>query len=246
MAFLARSFGLANRVAGSVFSPLVKWFSDGAIRKPVYEFRISRLRPGAIADFLDLTNKFIGIRKQTATLRGFWTSGVGDLNETFQLWEYDGYEQYDEADISLGTNEDWNGIYLKRALPMVERQQSFLLGGFLCAPFTPPADVTKAGVYRLWNIQLRPGALTDWQQKMIIGLKTRKQYSLPVGFFYTLAGDMNRVFHLWRYDSHTHRADVINKAMKDPAWMEAVNGCNPLTERMEHLMLKPSVFSPLQ
>jgi hypothetical protein len=221
--------------------------APSTLHDQVFELRRIRIRPGLVDSFLEKTSKFLQIRERYVKLLGYWTTSVGDQNETYQLWRYPNFDAYDEADAALRVDEDWNRSYLHQVLPMVESQQNMVLGQYLWAPYTDQkVETTTPGIYRLCTTVLHPGSMEKWQKEMIPAVKARSEHSKPIGFFYSQIGDMNRIFHLWRYDSMGDRARVLNKAMSDPRWTNALHACLPMTERMEHIILRPTAFSPLQ
>ncbi len=69
-----------------------------------------------------------------------------------------------------------------------------------------------------------------------------------LGWYTTVEGELNRVVHMWGYDSQADR-EARRKAMAaDPAWgayLAAAASADVLVN-MENRILAPTVFSPVQ
>ena len=79
-----------------------------------------------------------------------------------------------------------------------------------------------------------------------MGLQARLKYSKPVAIWSSELGELNRVVHIWSYESLEHRARVRKAFMADPLWKETVAKLQPLMQVMESKILIPTEFSPLK
>ena len=69
-----------------------------------------------------------------------------------------------------------------------------------------------------------------------------------IGWFTTVEGALNRVVHLWAYESQADREARRNAMAADPAWQAFLKKgaeAGVLLE-MENRILRPTDFSPLQ
>jgi hypothetical protein len=69
-----------------------------------------------------------------------------------------------------------------------------------------------------------------------------------IGWFTTVEGPLNRVVHLWAYDSQADREARRNAMAADPAWQAFLKRGAELDVlvNMENRILRPTDFSPLQ
>ncbi|WP_394831468.1 NIPSNAP family protein [Pendulispora rubella] len=103
-------------------------------------------------------------------------------------------------------------------------------------------------VYELRTYDVKPGLLDDYLRLFNeVGMPVRKNYGTLVGFWSSEFGALNRVVHIWQYESLDHRAVLRAALMKDPIWSgEFLPRALPMLERMESTVLHPTSFSPLQ
>ncbi|AKC80635.1 NIPSNAP domain containing protein [Xanthomonas arboricola] len=66
-----------------------------------------------------------------------------------------------------------------------------------------------------------------------------------VGYFTSEVGKLNRVIHLWGYDSFEDRARRRTQLHGDPAWREFLSKAGPLVESQSNELWLPTAFSPL-
>ena len=74
----------------------------------------------------------------------------------------------------------------------------------------------------------------------------RKFLGDPVGWFTTETGTLNRVVHMWRYESHADREERREKLYADKDWLAFIPKTAAYIEKMENKIVKPAFFSPLQ
>lgn len=210
----------------------------------IHELRTYTIQPARFKDFVALTAKIgIKIRTKYSKLVGYWTTEIGELNQVVHLWEYENFDHRTRVRAALARDKAWQTKYLARSRSMVQRQESMVLVPADFWPFTPP---TGTGIYELRSYRLHPGKVPEWLELFKAGLQTRQKYSKPVAVWSSELGELNRVAHLWRYESLEHRAQVRKAAMADPAWKEAVGKLGPLMQVMEAKILIPTEFSPLK
>lgn len=90
--------------------------------------------------------------------------------------------------------------------------------------------------------------------KMPAFLEQVEQCGMPIarrvlggglGYFTEEIGDLNRVTHLWAYESLTDREQRLAAIVAIPEWLAFVDAVLPLIEHMETRILRPAAFSPL-
>jgi hypothetical protein len=67
-----------------------------------------------------------------------------------------------------------------------------------------------------------------------------------IGFFTSEIGTLNRVVHLWAYDSLAHRETARANLAKDPEWQAYQRDSPKVLQQMESVILVPTAFSPLR
>lgn len=95
---------------------------------------------------------------------------------------------------------------------------------------------------------LRPGKMQAW-------LDIYQQYAWPlqqkylgdcVGFYTTFEGALNKVVHIWRYESQADREARRTAMMKDPGWAVFVDKSaqSDCIVAQENSIAKPTSFFP--
>ncbi len=67
-----------------------------------------------------------------------------------------------------------------------------------------------------------------------------------VGFFHTEIGGLNKVVHIWGYDSLDDRLDKREKLANHPNWPRYLEANVSLIVEQENRVLIPASFSPLK
>lgn len=210
----------------------------------IHELRTYTIQPSKFKDFVAHTAK-VGIKLRTkhSKLAGYWTTEIGELNQVVHLWEYENFDHRTRVRAALAKDKAWNTKYVSRSRPMLQHQESMVLVPADFWPFTPPSG---NGIYELRSYRLQAGKVPEWLEYFKTGLQARVKYSKPVGVWSSELGELNRVVHLWPYESLEHRARVRKAFMADPLWKETVAKLQPLMQVMESKILVPTEFSPLK
>jgi hypothetical protein len=73
------------------------------------------------------------------------------------------------------------------------------------------------------------------------------QYGQLIGFWTTEIGALNRVIHIWAYESVEARSAARSALMQNVAWTQGfLPEAMPMIVRMESCLLNPTAFSPLR
>lgn len=73
----------------------------------------------------------------------------------------------------------------------------------------------------------------------------RRHLGAPLGYFQAESGELNRVVHLWLYESAADRDSRRAALATDPDWVSFVPKVLPLLVRMESVILHPTPFSAI-
>jgi hypothetical protein len=70
-------------------------------------------------------------------------------------------------------------------------------------------------IYEMRTYTLKVGAVAAYERAFEEALKVRQKYSKLGAFWHTEIGTLNRVIHMWAYDSLQQRADIRAASVKD-------------------------------
>lgn len=121
----------------------------------VDELRIYTLRPGAMAQYLELAeNVAVPVRgDRFGVLLGFWAGEVGAANSVFNLWRHEDLETRRRLRQELEALPEWRERYLSGVRPLMLRQVVRFLDPVL--PLSAPP--VPAGLYEFRFIRCRAG-----------------------------------------------------------------------------------------
>ena len=92
-------------------------------------------------------------------------------------------------------------------------------------------------------------------RKMNLYLKIFEEYGLPVqqraglkllGYFVHTVGSLNKVTHIWGFDSLADMEAKRAARDADPAWAEYQAKTDGLVQAQENSLTRPASFSPIQ
>lgn len=96
-------------------------------------------------------------------------------------------------------------------------------------------------IIEMRTYQLKPGTVPQFLERFGAALPYRAKFSPLGGFFYTEVGDLNKVIHLWPYDSFEARLKARAAAISPGQWP-------PMTREFavhqENELFLPAHFSP--
>lgn len=93
---------------------------------------------------------------------------------------------------------------------------------------------------------LHPGKLGEFMRLMGsegIGIEQPVLGRL-LGFYTVEVGSINKVIHLWAYDSYEERQRRRALLAQSPEWTQFVPKVLPLIDQMQNELLNPAPFSP--
>ena len=93
-----------------------------------------------------------------------------------------------------------------------------------------------------------PGRMTEYMKNYEeLGLPVQREVlGTLVGFFHTEIGGLNKVVHIWGYDSLDDRLDKREKLANHPNWPRYLEANVSLIVEQENRVLIPASFSPLK
>ena len=75
---------------------------------------------------------------------------------------------------------------------------------------------------------------------MLESMKVREKYSSNHGIWIPLAGNPDRVFHLWAYRDLAHRSQARAGVAKEPGWKAYTEAIIPMLREMRSTVLLPA------
>jgi hypothetical protein len=88
---------------------------------------------------------------------------------------------------------------------------------------------------------LQPGTLAEVEKRFGEALPAREKYSKLAAFWHTEVGPLNRIIHVWAYDSFEQRSTVRAASVKAGDWPPPIREF--VTDMQSELFL-PAPFSP--
>ncbi|CAD6889217.1 unnamed protein product [Tilletia controversa] len=174
---------------------------------------------------------------------GSWEVFIGDLDTFFHIWEYDGYQGYDQCESAYHESDIQRELYDK-VRPFLRGRSSWLSQEFSFWPTSPPHD-TNGGIYELRTYHLKPGHLLEWAQHWQRGLEARRKFVEPVGAWFAQIGGLHTVVHLWSYPNLAARKETRDAAWQVATWNDTVSQTVKLIDKMHAQIMRPLPFSPL-
>ncbi len=89
--------------------------------------------------------------------------------------------------------------------------------------------------------QLKPGTLAEAEKRFAEALPIREKHSKLAAFWHTEVGALNRIIHVWTYDSFAHRTAVRTAAAKEEGWPPPIR---EFVVSQQSEMFVPAPFSP--
>ena len=103
-------------------------------------------------------------------------------------------------------------------------------------------------IYEMRTYQLKPGVMAHYvEQFERVGLPIVQRYCKLIGYWIIESGRLNRVVHVWEFQSAQHRDEARAQWWNDPEWTEHyIPLALPLVESQESVLMKAAPFSPIR
>lgn len=94
------------------------------------------------------------------------------------------------------------------------------------------------------KVGVTPHYIRQFEEK---GLPIVSRYCNLVGYWIVESGRLNRVIHVWSFESLEHRREARERWWQDKEWTEGyVPLALPLVESQESIILSAAPFSPIR
>ncbi|HJM52687.1 MAG TPA: NIPSNAP family protein [Dehalococcoidia bacterium] len=96
-------------------------------------------------------------------------------------------------------------------------------------------------IHEFRTYDLKPGSIGAYIHRVADVIEERQKLSPLVGYFYTEIGRLNRVLHIWQYDSVEHRNEMRAAAVAGGNWPPKTH---ELIEHQYSEIFVPATFLP--
>ena len=188
-------------------------------------------------------------RKHGFELGGYFTVETGPLNQVVHYWKWQSAAHRQECRRALYADREWTEYRKSNSAGVIVQQFNRLLAGTdVVEPFSFMGNGSE-----LAFVDERTYTISYPQVPQFIEITKKMAYPITreagwqlIGYFTSVTGTVNQVVHLWYWDSHAQREEIIAATQANPDWpvYQAANG--PRIEAQESRYLVPTDFSPLK
>jgi NIPSNAP len=197
---------------------------------------LATVMPGKLPLYLQrLTKTALALRGDChGELLGLWTTDFGIVDQVVLLWSYADVARYAAAMEALNGNAQWLTCETQMLHPLVSGRTVELLH----AARPVLRSTISENLFELRTYAMHPGTSRAFIDDMAGVMPVREKYHRNFGLWRPLAGDMDRVFHMWLYDNLEHRAAVRAQCAREPEWQAYLERTIPFTKGMHSALLK--------
>ncbi|XP_021546886.1 protein NipSnap homolog 3A-like isoform X2 [Neomonachus schauinslandi] len=93
----------------------------------------------------------------------------------------------------------------------------------VCSSFATGPRQYDGTFYEFRTYCLKPSKMNEFLENVKKNIHLRTAHSELVGYWSVeFGGQMNKVFHIWKYDNFAHRTEVRKAVAKDKEWQQSV------------------------
>uniref|UniRef100_A0A7N5JIN4 Nipsnap homolog 3B n=1 Tax=Ailuropoda melanoleuca TaxID=9646 RepID=A0A7N5JIN4_AILME len=105
----------------------------------------------------------------------------------------------------------------------------------VCSSFATGPRQYDGTFYEFRTYCLKPSKMNEFLENAKKYMHLRTAYSELVGFWSVeFGGQMNKVFHIWKYDNFAHRTEVRKAVAKDKEWRQILISNLALIDEQEN------------
>jgi len=203
----------------------------------IYELRTYTLKVRA----LDTVNKMfaerIAHRVKYSPLAGYWYTDIGPLNQIVHIWPYQDLAERAKVREAFAKDPNWPPPILEHIVKMESD---------LIVPFYAHNDLKPAKLgpfYELRSYILHPGTTPKLKEAWLQKIEGRSKMTPALLAGTTEFGELNKLIHIWPYESLEQRSATRKKAVETGTWPPDTGH---LIMDMQNKIMMPAPFSPLQ
>ena len=200
----------------------------------IHEIRTYMIHPGKMAEFEDFFAEALPYREKYSKLTACWHTEVGPLNQIVHMWTYDDLAHRTKVREEANKDPHWP----PKDLHLIQNMESNIL---IPAPFMKPIEPGHHGnIFEMRSYACKPGSIPQvmkrWEEKIAL----REKHSPCFACGYTFIGGLNRLIHIWPYESMEERARIREESIKSGDWPP---NSQEFYQTLENKILVPSHFS---
>ncbi|ODQ65137.1 NIPSNAP-domain-containing protein [Nadsonia fulvescens var. elongata DSM 6958] len=237
------------------------------IDNTVYEVVTHHVKPGREAEYLKLiapiykqinfistasSNLQLASNYRGTQLVGSWRQTTGDIDSYIHIWKYPSYYDYYHGNTVIKNCDHCKPLFSSKFSNLLRSRRLELVQAVGFPLWKTQANQDTAtekplnNIFELRIYNLKPGKFYQWEHTWQQGLQCRQDVMKPFGAWFTQLGDLNKVYHLWQFESLEHRRAARQKCWDLPGWAESVEETIKVTDKMASNILVPLDFSPLK
>ena len=103
-------------------------------------------------------------------------------------------------------------------------------------------------IYEMRTYRIKVGMMAQYiEQFERIGLPIVQRYCNLVGYWTTESGELNRVIHIWEFESAQQRDEARARWWQDTEWLEDyIPLALPFVDSQASILMKAAPFSPIR
>jgi len=212
--------------------------------------RTYQLQPNRLADFLaDYPRLGLPVqRRHGGRLMGYFTTISGVLNQVVHYWQYENAGERESVRKAFSADPDWAKYTATNPGRFVRQDTQFLVP----VPFLPMGNDAlpqhaAPGIYEERSYHLRATAAEYVEVFRTTSLTMLRGSGVDVlGLFTVDTGTLNRIVHVWRWNSLSERMRVMASWATLPGWPELRKANAPRSLYQHVRLMVPTDFSPMQ
>ncbi|MEE9199515.1 MAG: NIPSNAP family protein [Dehalococcoidia bacterium] len=203
----------------------------------IYEVRTYTLATGAVPQYEESFARAMHHREKYSKLTAYWHTEIGPLNQVVHIWAYDDLAHRAKVREAVAKEPNWPPAEAH----LIQHMESEIV---VPAPFMRPIEPGHYGnIYEMRIYDCQPWAMPEIMKRWGEKIPGREKYSPCLACGYTELGGLNKLIHIWPYESMEERARIRQESVKSGDWPP---NTREFILRMQNKILIPAEFSPVK
>ena len=207
----------------------------------IYEFRTYTIKVGALPEVLKRFSEAYEHRKQFSEMAAFWYTEIGPLNQIIHVWPYKDLNERMRIRAESAKHPNWPPNHAEFLVTM----ESEIV---IPAPFSRELTPGKIGpIFEMRYYIAKPAVMPKLLEGIGKALPARAELSELPFFGHTETGTLNKLIHIWPYESMDKRMEIRQEALDKGLWPPpGAAGGDPPTVLQHNKIMLAAPFSPIQ
>ena len=207
----------------------------------IYEFRTYTLKVGGLPEVLKRFEEAYEHRKQFSELAAFWYTDIGPLNQIIHVWPYADLNERMRIRAESAKHPNWPPNHAQ----YLHTMESEIV---IPAPFSVPLEPgrMKGPIFEMRYYVGNAGAIPGALKAVEAGLPKRAELSGAPFFGHTETGTLNKLIHIWPYESMDKRLAIRKDAVDRGIWPPPGGDGPPPFIIQHNKIMMAAPFSPIQ